>query len=710
MVRKRRNKMERLQSDEEVTTSDEEMLSLDEASEDELDLSQNVNNSNSLRTQDASGKNHLADNRSVNEKFLVTRSKRKYTKREVKLPIQISVKKQKLGSQKSSKISEPKCGDSSKQTTTEQNQMEKGESSSDVITQDKISDEIRRANDYLDELKKTIKSREDEIHSLKVKISESRNDQRNLNEGEEFREIESQNIDEEAIMPFSTDSMSIDEFSGQEAADAESEDGEKVERTNKRRRSRERDSSRKRRKSRSRSRSRRRHRSSSPDEVSIQGNPKVQKLVEKLVSEQVAAELARQNGHHQKPGSNKPTPVKLKSPSESTLYTPAVRRTMNGYIPMTEAWIKENRVQNSPGSAMLDHTQTFSNHDNRESFPGHRNPDRHDKHVDEVSHFLNEMRFNSGQNQQRMNEDVQPSTSNDQRGSQPAGQQTKRARSAAENAILDAERFKAQIQQPSRGKQNINDHVGVKFNNYPMCGFEAERIKQLRYLDSEDDEFFHTTCHIEAAIREKIEKGGYVDLEKLIQKRIHLEPRDTRLQLINKDGLSYFVPTIDRETKIDNIKKWEQAFRVYTTIYCNANPTRSGEILQYVDVIHRAASTFSWDNVARYDYVFRQLMAAKPHRSWAKVYTQMWNITLNEPLRKFQESNNHFQNRQQGGNKKRESVCWKFNKGNCTYGKSCKFEHKCSYCGGFSHGASTCLKKAGKKNDKGKNSQSTNKD
>ena len=158
-----------------------------------------------------------------------------------------------------------------------------------------------------------------------------------------------------------------------------------------------------------------------------------------------------------------------------------------------------------------------------------------------------------------------------------------------------------------------------------------------------------------------------------------------------------------KKTKIDSIKKWEQAFRVYTTIYCQANPTRAGEILQYIDVIHRAAAIFSWDNVAKYDYVFRQLMAEKPHRSWAKTYTQMWNITLNEPIKKFQENGSNRQSSNHGS-KKRDSTCWKFNKNSCTFGKNCRFDHKCSYCGSFSHPAINCNKK---KENKKKNSSST---
>ena len=225
--------------------------------------------------------------------------------------------------------------------------------------------------------------------------------------------------------------------------------------------------------------------------------------------------------------------------------------------------------------------------------------------------------------------------------------QIKDAREVAENAILEAERYKARIQQLNRGKEVFYSPLKNIRQSTPKC--KQDELRAMRYLESEDDEFFHTTCHIDDSLKERIEKGKFVELEKLIQKKIlqYDYKEEGRMQLVNRDGVSYFIPTIDKETRIDGIKKWEQAFRVYTTIYCNANPSRSGEILQYVDIIHRAASIFNWDNVAKYDYVFRQLMATKPHRSWAKVYTQMWNLTLNEPIKKLNDNSNNNGNRGQ---------------------------------------------------------------
>ena len=51
-------------------------------------------------------------------------------------------------------------------------------------------------------------------------------------------------------------------------------------------------------------------------------------------------------------------------------------------------------------------------------------------------------------------------------------------------------------------------------------------------------------------------------------------------------------------------------------------------------VINVAAASYHWDNVASYDLTFKQLMAFKPHRSWAKTYNQGWNLAMRDPMGK----------------------------------------------------------------------------
>ena len=153
-----------------------------------------------------------------------------------------------------------------------------------------------------------------------------------------------------------------------------------------------------------------------------------------------------------------------------------------------------------------------------------------------------------------------------------------------------------------------------------------------------DDDFFHLTCNIDESLKNKIEKGQYVDLDKLV-------PKDNSnsfgltdgnpLQWVQKEGGTFLLPA-KKVNKINSFRCWEQAFRSYATIYCGANPNRSRELWQYISVINTAASSFSWDNVYNYDIVFRQLMEFNPARSWAVTYNQMWNLSMRDPLPKLQ--------------------------------------------------------------------------
>ena len=67
------------------------------------------------------------------------------------------------------------------------------------------------------------------------------------------------------------------------------------------------------------------------------------------------------------------------------------------------------------------------------------------------------------------------------------------AREAARKIIVDTEQMKARVESP-------------------------EGIERTLYSDLFDDEFFHITCHVEEALKFKIEQGKFVDFEKLLVK------------------------------------------------------------------------------------------------------------------------------------------------------------------------------------------------
>ena len=155
-----------------------------------------------------------------------------------------------------------------------------------------------------------------------------------------------------------------------------------------------------------------------------------------------------------------------------------------------------------------------------------------------------------------------------------------------------------------------------------------------------DEEFFHLTCHVEPNLKQKIERGEFVDLEKLLMKDKFKNSNNAgqRMELVSRVGETFIMP-VDSGSKITNVRKWEQAFRIYAAIYSHANPHCSAVIWQYVFVINSAASTYTWENVSNYDFMFRQLMACNLAQSWANIYLQMWNLTMRDPIPRFNNDN-----------------------------------------------------------------------
>ena len=219
-----------------------------------------------------------------------------------------------------------------------------------------------------------------------------------------------------------------------------------------------------------------------------------------------------------------------------------------------------------------------------------------------------------------------------------------------------------------------------------------------RWLSSnEDDDFFHLTCHVDPALRSKIEQGAFVDLSKLLPKtRFQELSEEQRMQLLTKNGQYYWIPETDQ--KVTGVHKWEQAFRVFATIYCKVHPLRSSEIWQYIYVINTATASYQWENVAYYDFTFRHLMEQNPERSWPKVYNQLWNLVMCDPLSKGQNSNVHSSGisatkDSSGSRNWHDRCCWQYNRGTKCKKWPCHFDDHCNYCRSWQHGVHECPKK-----------------
>ena len=227
-------------------------------------------------------------------------------------------------------------------------------------------------------------------------------------------------------------------------------------------------------------------------------------------------------------------------------------------------------------------------------------------------------------------------------------------------------------------------------------------------INDTDDDCLQSTAHVDNTTSVNIGKGGFVDLDKIAPKQRDLRSVDDekRMELVTHNGQTYFAPVKDK-LKIDNVHKWERAFRVYATIYSKYNPHRAFEICQYIQTIQMAAASFAWDNVAYYDYYFRQRMAKKPQRCWGKVFTELWTLSMHDPVNR--NTNNFMQQQHNSSNNSgrfgdwRDNCCWRYNKNKCKKpANECKYEHKCSYCGSFSHIFLNCHKRrrSGQSGDK----------
>ena len=394
--------------------------------------------------------------------------------------------------------------------------------------------------------------------------------------------------------------------------------------------------------------------------------PGMKKLVERMVQKELAKQdntgtsgsvVRITQGVPRTPTNKNQRPIHRmplhKSPSDMTLYTPALNRRGEG-------------KQMSPAQHMSVEL------------------------IDKISNFVDVVRVEQQQQ-------VMGAVDNQGGGESSSGPKHRlavtipgynEARDRTEKAVLDAERFQATIASPpGENFQQVIERVNVG-------------------AGKSDDDFFHLTCHIEPNLINKIENGEFVELERLLPKEgvNYRKTDENKLAWVQRDGETYLAPVIDRNSRITSIRRWEQAFRMYATVYSGAHPDRAKEVWQYIHVINTAAATYAWENVYSYDITFRHLMAFNPSRSWAITYNQMWNLCMKDPIVKAPPFNRSFVTENMTPNKAggsdvanshggRRKYCWSFNRGEkCRFGSACKFVERCSYCDKASHGKHACPK------------------
>ena len=240
---------------------------------------------------------------------------------------------------------------------------------------------------------------------------------------------------------------------------------------------------------------------------------------------------------------------------------------------------------------------------------------------------------------------------------------------------------------PTRSEEMVREAEKAKARIYDVKGKANQGSHSLMF----DEDYIVVGSHVDDVIKRKIAGGEYIDFSKLLTKeRVSVED-DHCMELVNKGGLTYWVPMAEHEAgTISSFIKWEQAFRVYSNIFTAAHPSKAGELIQYNHIIHTASQMFAWENVYKYDREFRIHMSKHhPFRSWAVILQQAWSMFLKDQVTAgFNSKNGNNSN----GSGARRRLCFDFNRGSCSFGKKCKFNHRCSFCNKFGHGAHNCRK------------------
>ena len=361
--------------------------------------------------------------------------------------------------------------------------------------------------------------------------------------------------------------------------------------------------------------------------------------------------------------------TKTKSRSDTTIYRPALRK---------------ERVEQSVNSPV--------------------NVGISDDMFDKISNYIERVRLEATENQQTEATEEGYNEPQDtpavvraldhefaeNNGATTSGRQ--QSKEISEKLILAAEKNKAMITAP-RGNDDNNIETNVP--RYPITDPSAI-----------DNQYFISTCHLEESVKQKAYNGKFIELQKLLPTPKRYRKTDEgkfgSIDVIKKDGMKYLVQNEgeEQEGKITNIRKWDEAFRIYAALYAKANPTRSAELMQYMHTIHLANSSYNFDNVLYYDYCFRNEMSDHPERSWGTTNTQMWSLAMRDPLPKKQFAANMTTGRR--GDPK-EAICWKFNRNKCKRGERCRYEHKCSFCFSTQHSYYSCPKRP--RGQKGKSKQ-----
>ena len=263
--------------------------------------------------------------------------------------------------------------------------------------------------------------------------------------------------------------------------------------------------------------------------------------------------------------------------------------------------------------------------------------------------------------------------------SRGGGNGTEKAHDRTKEMLKRVENSKAQIYQVP-GKEDIQ--IPDVFNG-----------SEFYHSVLVDEQYVLVENHVDEVTRRCIVASEFIDLARLLPRdRVQMQ-QDNHMEMVNRNGHTYWVPATDKDVAaINNYGKWQQAFRVFSTIYVEAHPNKAKELMQYSHVIFLASLTFAWENVYAYDIDFRLHTSKHPGRNWGIILSQAWTMRMHDCIHPMSDKEGNRDGYSTMTPQRPKKICWKYNQGRCTYGFNCKFDHRCGVCGKSGHGAHICRK------------------
>ena len=188
----------------------------------------------------------------------------------------------------------------------------------------------------------------------------------------------------------------------------------------------------------------------------------------------------------------------VKSPSDTTIYAPAFGALIN--LPVQNQQIFGNAVSQSHCHKLDKNMDLVPSAPFAPSIGDSKLGNEGTDFVMQIIKFIEGIRTGDRDHSNKQ-QDSFPEKTTPQGRSDVDQSRINAARRKANDSIIEAERFKAAV------------------NNPPGIEHNPVNLALEQHLDI-DDQFFHVTCHLDEGLKGKIERGEYVELEKLLPKHI----------------------------------------------------------------------------------------------------------------------------------------------------------------------------------------------